>query len=194
MTEKFKNRLVTIIGKRIDLILLSPEDDLSNYLKWMNDKQVTKYLESGRSETTLESLKDYIKQNNSSTSVLLGIFEKRSKKHIGNIKLHLIDYQNKSGEIGIMIGETSAQGQGYAFEAIRLVIDYAFFNLELNRVTTGMVVDNVGSKKAFEKAGFILEGTLRESFFSNGFFYDCHRLAVLKSDYIKKIKKEVDKG
>jgi len=56
--------------------------------------------------------------------------------------------------------------------------------LNLNRISAGMVGENVASKRLFEKVGFTLEGTLREAFYLNGKYHDCYRYGILRKDYI----------
>ncbi|MBU2511637.1 GNAT family N-acetyltransferase [bacterium] len=190
MDKKSELQSVFLNGKRVCLRPLHPDEDLTDYLSWMNYQEITRYLETGKSVTTIKSLRDYIIQNNSSNSILLGIFIKETGKHIGNIKLHLIDYQNRSAEIGIIIGDKTSQGQGYACESIRLLLDHAFLRLNLHRVSAGMVVNNIASKRVFEKSGFVLEGTLRESFLLDGTYHDCYRLGILESEYMSIPDKE----
>lgn len=72
----------------------------------LNDQESTLFMESGRFPASLEGLKNYIdKYNNSSEGILLGIFLKKSKKHIGNITLHQIDWRSRNAEIDIFIGD-----------------------------------------------------------------------------------------
>jgi ribosomal-protein-alanine N-acetyltransferase len=46
-------------------------------------------------------------------------------------------------------------GEGYATEALNLVLDFGFNNLELHRIQSGCAVDNIGSIKVLEKVGMI---------------------------------------
>jgi [ribosomal protein S5]-alanine N-acetyltransferase len=181
---------IFINGKSINLSPLDPEGDLSDYLLWMNDQKITQFMETGSFATTRRSLEEYIHKYNASKNLLLGIYPSEVECHIGNITLHMIDYQNRSAEIGIVIGDEASQGKGYAFEAIRLVLNHAFMRLNLHKVCTGMVAANVGSKKVFEKAGFILEGTLRKQFFSKGKYLDCYKYGILEEEYFESLKNE----
>ncbi len=146
-------------------------------------------MESGRFPASLERLKNYIdKYNNSSEGILLGIFLKKSKKHIGNITLHQIDWRNRHAEIGIFIGNKKARGKGHATQAISLMVEHAFSKLNLRKLYTGMIKGNEASKKVFEKVGFKVEGVLREHFYLNGKYYDSYRCGLLRRDYIKRMK------
>jgi RimJ/RimL family protein N-acetyltransferase len=81
---------------------------------------------------------------------------------IGTLKLSNIRQHHWSCEIGLMIGDKTEWGKGCATEAIVLACRYAFETLKLHRVSAGCYSNNPASARAFTKAGFELEGRLRE--------------------------------
>lgn len=179
---------VFLEGKNIFLAPLSRDSDLSDYVCWLNDQETTRYMESGNFPLSVDALKDYIDGfKSSSDGMLLGIFTKKDQKHIGNITLRQIDWRNSHAEIGVIIGDKDSRGKGYATEAIGLLADHAFNQLNLHKISSGMVKGNEASKKAFEKAGFKVEGVLREHFYLNGEHLDCYQMGLLRSEY-RKIK------
>jgi [ribosomal protein S5]-alanine N-acetyltransferase len=145
-------------GERLTLKSLGAEDATARYLAWMHDARVTAYLESRFSPPqSTDDLERFISDANASAhSLLLGIFE--SEQHIGNIKLGPIDPHHAVGDIGILIGEPSSWGKGYASEAIALLRDHAFSQLGLAKLTAGCYAANEGSTRAFLRAGFAEEG------------------------------------
>jgi ribosomal-protein-alanine N-acetyltransferase len=130
------------------------------YLEWMNDPQVTRFLESRFSPPAdVDALKAFICDcDNSPTDLLLGIFLSGTGQHIGNIKLGPINPHHKTGEIGLLIGERSCWGKGYAVAAIAILADHAFETLGLVKLTAGCYAENVGSTRAFQRSGFQIEG------------------------------------
>ena len=174
-------------GKNIFLSPLSKEDNLEEYGKWINDQETTLFMGSGRFPVGIHELKDYIDHYNSSKDgMLLGIFLKKTSEHIGNITLHQIDWRNRFAEIGILMGDKTARGKGYAREAIRLVAQHAFDKLNLRKLYAGMIEGNEASKKAFEAVGFKVEGVLREHFFLSRKYLNCYRMGLLKNEYENK--------
>ena len=172
-------RPVFLNGKRIFLSPLSKKLDLKTYASWLNDQETTLYMGSGRFPTTIESLKEYIDlYNKSKDDILLGIFLSKNSKHIGNITLHMIDWRNRRGAIGIIIGEKRARGKGYATEAIKLVVRHAFDKLNIHKLYAGTVEGNEASRRAFKSVGFKEEGLLKEHFYLNGKYLDCYRMAL----------------
>lgn len=139
---------------------LTRDHATERYLSWMNDPEVTRYLESRFSPPArVSDLEDFILGcAASSTDLLLGIFLADTREHIGNIKLGPVNRQHATAEIGLLIGERSCWGKGYAARAIALLSDHAFSALGLVKLTAGCYAANVGSTAAFQKAGYAIEG------------------------------------
>lgn len=151
---------------RLELFLLEPEHVGPAYLGWLTDPTVTRYLESRFVTHTIESTRAFVKTSlDDARTLLLGIRSKAlNLEHVGNIKLAPIDTRHGLGEIGILIGERSAWGQGIASEAITALASIARDQLSLRKLTAGCYGANLGSQKAFAHAGFEIEGVRRAHF------------------------------
>jgi RimJ/RimL family protein N-acetyltransferase len=156
-------------GQNIQLKTLSYRDVTQKYVNWMNDSDVTKYTESRFQRHTMESTIDYVKAvSGSSETYFYGIYE--GSEHIGNIKLQEKP-QHNLGDIGIIIGDKSKWGYGYAAEAIRLLTEHGF-KIGLHKISAGIYADNIGSLKAFQKAGYVIDGVHERTYKSNGQYVD----------------------
>ena len=154
--------LMPIKGKKIYLRKLNRQDASLEYCNWLNDQIVNKYLETRKA--SISDLKQYIKEKNKNPNCLfLGIFYKKNKKHIGNIKLEPIDFKNKEAVFGILIGNKKYWGKGIGTEATELIVDYAFKQLKLDKITLGVISENKGAIKAYKKAGFKIERTEKKA-------------------------------
>ena len=163
MLSEIKRVNVTLRGNRIELSPVQIQDATDQYLSWLNDVEVNKFLETRWNPQTLETVISHIKKVSSSpTEVLLKIVVAAEGTHIGNIKIGPIDVNNKSAELSYFIGDKSFWGKGYATEAINLCVDYCFETLGLHKVQAGCFEKNIGSQKALLKSGFELEGRLRQ--------------------------------
>lgn len=139
-----------ILGKKISLKILTQDDVGQSYLKWMNDIDIVKYLDNGWRSYTIDELKVFVKQmNESNNNVLFGIYYNDNNLHIGNIKIGNINFIHRYGSIGLIIGEKEYWGKGIGTESIKLITDFAFSELNLNKVTAGLHVYNIGTYKAF---------------------------------------------
>jgi RimJ/RimL family protein N-acetyltransferase len=75
-------------------------------------------------------------------------------------------------------------GYGYATEAARAVLQWAFDTLDLNRVQTETDTRNVASARVLEKLGFVREGTLREDCIVNGEVSDSWVYGLIKREWL----------
>lgn len=148
---------------RLTLRSLTGRDCSGGYLAWMNDPLVQRYLESRNQTNDLSSIVTFVERCNASPDVLLlGIIEQATESHIGNIKLGSIDRHHSRSAIGILLGEKSAWGKGYACEAIGAVSRFAFEALGLAKLFAGAYAENESSIKAFCNAGFSVEARLHQ--------------------------------
>ncbi len=151
------------------------EDDVTEtYLSWMNDPRVTRYLEARFVRWDMESLRRYVALN-----FIDGIFIKRGI-HIGNIKLD-IDATHNRAEIGLLIAP-EYWGMGYATKAINFIAEVQFLS-GAHKLTAGAYAGNVGSVRAFEKAGFKVEARLKDHWLVDGEYQDGILLAKLSPDF-----------
>ena len=91
-----------------------------------------------------------------------GMFDKQTGEYLGGTGLHRIDWNLRSFEIGYWIRKTAA-GKGHVTDSVKLLTDLAFSQLQANRVFIRCAVENVKSCAVAKRAGFTLEGTIRNS-------------------------------
>jgi ribosomal-protein-alanine N-acetyltransferase len=162
-----------IYGQHIYLRLLTPNDVSNDYVAWMNDNEITQYLETRWSVHTEATIRAFVQEIcDSLNDYLFGMFLNNTDQHIGNIKIGNINQRHRYGDVGLIIGDKASWGKGIASEAIELITRYAFENLNLNKLTAGMYEQNLGSYKAFLKAGFREVGRYEKHFFYQGQYVD----------------------
>ena len=160
-------------AERLYLREVRTADVNDTYHRWMNDPDVTRYLESRFYPSSMEGIADFVASlRGDRNNVFLAIMIKQDHRHIGNIKLGPINWIHRTADIGLLIGEKDCWGQGYAAEAIRCLRGYAFSVLNLHKLTASCYDCNLGSARAFLKAGFHQEGTRKEQFFCEGRYVD----------------------
>ena len=161
-----------IVGKKLYLRPLEKSDINETYLRWINDAEVTKYMTTGIFPSNMEKLKEYFDHMNSPNHVILAIADKKSDKHIGNIALNDIDWVNRIANLGIMLGDKKFWGKGYGTEATKLIVDYAFDKLNLHRLWLGVLAEHFAAIRVYERAGFKVEGRLRQELYLEGEYND----------------------
>lgn len=104
---------------------------------------------------------------------------------VGMIGLSGIDTAHHKAEIGsTMIGSRQAWGQGLGSEMVRLVLEYAFSDLNMNRLYAYALQHNAGSIRVKEKCGFRVEGVLRGAHYENGAFSDVVVMGLLRREWL----------
>jgi UDP-4-amino-4,6-dideoxy-N-acetyl-beta-L-altrosamine N-acetyltransferase len=169
-----------ISGKTIELRCLE-HDDLSRIVEWRNQKEIRKFF-FDKSLISMSSQKKWFERylEDPSKEIFIAV-SKQTTKPIGMIGLYQIDPNNHKAEIGsTMVGDPSMWGKGTAAEMIGLVLEYAFEDLNLNRIYAYAVDYNKGSVRVKEKCGFQLEGTLRQDHYANGRFHDVQLLGITR--------------
>ena len=167
--------MVILNDKEFYLRNITLDDCNENYLNWMNDSEINKYLESRFTRHTIESLKDFVtSMNSTNNNILFAIIDKKTDNHIGNIKLGNIHPIHKYADIGLIIGDKNYWGHGIATNAINLVSTYAFDELHLRKVFAGVYENNIGSIRAFEKCGFKKAYVKKDTYFFDGKYIDAY--------------------
>jgi RimJ/RimL family protein N-acetyltransferase len=170
-----------ISGQSVRLEALDPERDVTpEYLSWLNDPAVFRFLGSKFPQTTL-SARNYV-QGITRPNFIAKIILRADGRHIGNLAMQGFDPIHRNMELGIVIGETAARGKGYGREACTLAIRYAFDHLGVQKVTAGTVAGNDGMKKVFLGLGFAIEGTLRSHYELEGKRLDVLRFGLLRGE------------
>lgn len=171
-----------LIGEKIYLRPLERED-APTFLPWVNDQEVLATLLLYRPQNLQTELDFIERMYKSDTDIVLGIAVKGSDKLIGSTALHQIDWKNRHCMFGILIGDKSEWDKGYGTEATQLMTEYAFSVLNMNRVWLGVYEYNQRGIRAYEKAGFVQEGTLRQAHYHGGRFFDVIVMGLLRSEW-----------
>ena len=171
-----------LTSNRLILRAVELSDLTTSYVEWLNDRMVNRYLETRFLPQTMESLRGYWEAHRDDPgSPWFAICQQVDGRHIGNIKLGPIHWLHRRADISLFIGDRSCWGQGYASEAIAVVRDWAFAELDLQKLNAGIYVGNHGSRRAFEKSGFSLEGTLLAEVVGFGERLDVWRMGMPRS-------------
>ena len=112
--------------------------------------------------------------------IFLGIFDKNSDKHIGNVKLEPVDHENKETCLGILIGDKSYWGRGICTEVVKMLIEYSFKVLKLDYVFLGVLPGNKAAIKCYEKAGMKIERIDKAAKQYDGVIYDSVIMGIRK--------------
>lgn len=158
---------------------------IERFQKWMNDLDITQYLTVFR-PITREIQEDwYDKMAKSENEILFSIVvldDENNELLIGNCDID-VDWKNRVGNCGIVIGEKKYHGKGYGTEAMGLLVDYGFTTLNLNRIELEAHSFNSRALKSYTKVGFKKEGIRRCAVYMNGEYHDSIMLSILRDEW-----------
>ncbi|TFF88090.1 MAG: N-acetyltransferase [Promethearchaeota archaeon] len=174
---------VFIEGENVDLVPRNKKH-IPLYNKWVNDPEVRKYLRKEipttvaemekRSERVEEGMKQYIS---------FEVWHKKDKKPIGVGGFSRINWINRNANIYLNIGEKEYWGKNLATEITKLMLRYAFEELNFHKVYSGVFTPNIASWSVAEKIGFKHEGTLKHEVYVDGKYYDAKKYGLLKREW-----------
>jgi RimJ/RimL family protein N-acetyltransferase len=171
-----------LIGRKVYLRPIEMED-IPRMCEWINHPDVTRTLRVWRPLSAINEREFIEHVSRSPNDVGLLIVVRATDRPIGTCGLMRIDWQVRTAGFGIGIGEPREWGKGYGSEATRLLTGYAFETLNLNRVWLEVYAGHASARRAYEKAGFQLEGTQRQAAYKEGRFIDVHLMSVLRADW-----------
>lgn len=157
--------------------------DIDSIAKYANNLNIEKWLRDGFPYPyTLDDAKNFIMPLIDMESPNIFAISLDGEA-IGSIGVFFQEnVYKKSAEIGYWLGEPF-WGKGIMSSSIRFLTQYLFSQYDLVRLFSEPYSDNIGSRKALEKAGYIYEGTKKMSVYKHGAFHDSCIYAAIKNDW-----------
>ena len=153
-----------IINANLTLKNIFPDEVSSEYIGWLRDPIVNRFMEFRHQEISLARQKFFIDSINASEdSSIFGIFLDHVL-FVGTIKIGPINSKHATADLGIFIGNVEHHGKGIGTNAIgSLCARFAEMSV-IRKVNAGVISKNFGSLRAFEKNGFVQEGLRRQQY------------------------------
>lgn len=160
-------------------------EDAPIFLKSTTNQEIMRM--TGTKQTfTLEQIEKFLQDiQNDETREDYAICLNETDVMVGELSILDIDLDNKLAGFRISMNDSKYLGKGLGTEAVRLIIDHVFVTLDLNRLQLEVFSHNPRGIRAYEKAGFIQEGVLREALLFDGIYSDEIIMAIIKRDYEK---------
>ncbi len=133
-------------------------------------------------ETHKERIQERLKDHH---TILFTVSTIDPDQAIGVTALFRIDWIGRMAVFYLAIAAKEHWSKGYGSEVTRLMVDYAFRNLNLNRIQLHVSAENTAAIKIYEQTGFKKEGTLRQAMYFNGQYIDFFVMAILREDWEK---------
>ena len=170
-TERLRLRKL-VLGDAEDIFAYASDDEVAKYMTWDTHK-------------TLEDSKGFINftldRYEKDDAGEWGIILKETGTLIGAIGFPRHDKKNSQAEIGYVLGHWY-WGKGIMPEAVGRILQFAFTEMNLNRIECCHFFPNEKSGRVMQKIGMSFEGIAREKMFAKDRFWDTKQYAILRSD------------
>ena len=151
------------------------EEDVTRAVEMVNDSELKRLLVTGIPfPMTSWEEEEWVKsQKGTETGEYnFAIEDKQTKKYIGGCGIQKVNWLARTATVGIMIGDKEYWGKGYGTDAMKVLMDFIFNNMNINKIKLAVFSFNKRAQKSYEKCGFIVEGVLKDELFKGGKYYD----------------------
>lgn len=155
-------------------------DDSKTLYNWINDAETVRWNAPYVPVTTAQHAAWFDRLGTDPSRVVFAVRKTSDGPAIGVIQLIDIHRVHRSAELTIRIGDERYQGKGLGTEAIGLATRFAFDDMNLQRLWLRVFHTNGRAIKAYQNAGFEIEGTLRRAAFIKGCWLDMVVMANLR--------------
>jgi RimJ/RimL family protein N-acetyltransferase len=171
-------------GVQVYLTALIPTD-LPTIARWYQDTELLRLFDARPAEPPSEIvLGQWLEaQHQADNAFPFAIRLLDRPDLLGYIELDQILWTHQVGWVNISIGDRSYWGKGYGYEAMQLVLEFAFQELNLHRVQLTVFSYNTRAIALYEKLGFQREGVYREFLHRDGDRHDMYLYGLLRPEW-----------
>jgi RimJ/RimL family protein N-acetyltransferase len=173
-------------GELVRLTAANPEADAERFAGWWRDTEFARLLDADPARPlSVKEIKDELDEEPKPYGFPFLIRALADDQLIGFVGLWVNNWTHADGWVGIGIGEREYWGKGYGADAMRVILRYGFVELNLHRASLGVFGYNTRAIRAYEKAGFRIEGRMRQTINRNGQRWDELVMGILRDEWEK---------
>ena len=173
-----------LTGKLVRLTAFNPETDAAIVARWSRD---TEYHRLGDNDPayprSTKMAREWLERDNDHVFGF-AVRTLGDDRLIGDIGLWIENWAQAEGWVGIGLGERDYWGNGYGTDAMRVMLRFAFDELNLWRVSLGVFAHNPRAIRSYEKAGFRHEGVIRGDCQRDGQRWDSVFMRILREEWL----------
>jgi len=173
-------------GGLVRLSVEDPESLAKLVSQWCADSEYSRLLDwdPARRASAKTIQKWFEKQQENNDSHIFAIRVLDDDRVVGEIGLDGIRWTHRDCFVGIGLGDRACWGRGYGTDAMKVILRYAFTELNLHRVTLDVFNYNPRAIRSYEKAGFVHEGRQRGMLLREGRRWDVLYMGILKEEWL----------
>lgn len=172
-------------GEKVYICAIERED-LNQLMKWRNIEDYKKHFREYRDLNCDMQEKWYeTKVLNDPNTIMFSIRRIEDDELLGCCGLCYVNWIHRHADLSLYIGwnEAYIDDEGYAEESCKLLFDYGFNQIGLNKIWTEIYEFDTKKKELYDKIGLKTDGILRENYFYDGKWWNSIILSILKSDF-----------
>lgn len=179
-----------IVGRRI-VLRRHRAENLAVVSRWYRDPEVARLTRYQTRPMPREEVERFFQTRLlGPDSVAYAIHVRLTDRLIGLTTFSSLDPDNGSVLFHITLGERDVWGQGYGTEAASMMLAHAFERLGLHRVGLSVFSFNERAIRSYEKAGFRIEGRLRDAIARDGRYWDEIQMGALRPEWLERFTAE----
>ncbi|MEJ7753983.1 MAG: GNAT family protein [Candidatus Limnocylindrales bacterium] len=179
-----------VVGRRI-VLRRHRAENLAVVSRWYRDPEVARLTRYQTRPMPREEVERFFQTRLlGPDSVAYAIHVRLTDRLIGLTTFSSLDPDNGSVLFHITLGERDVWGQGYGTEAASLMLAHAFERLGLHRVGLSVFSFNERAIRSYEKAGFRIEGRLRDAIARDGRYWDEIQMGALRPEWLERFTAE----
>ena len=175
-------------GELVRLSAIDPDEFGQAFSRWNRDSEFMRLLDGSpsklRSQKRLQKSLEEDLENQKSDRHWFAIRALADDKLLGDIDLAVDNWTSRDAFVGLGIGEREFWGKGYGTDVMKVILRYAFAEVNLQRVTLNVFEYNVRAIRSYEKTGFRHEGRMRRVLNREGRRWDMLFMGILREEWI----------
>jgi len=172
-------------GKNLSLFAVE-KADLQQLRDWRNDPNFRKHFREYRELNLSQQEKWFETQVVADNTTLMFSIRRNEDNHLlGCCGLVYINWVHRHADLSLYIGldDKYIDDEGYAEESCKLILNYGFNELCLNKIWTEIYEFDEKKKALYDKFGFKQDGLLRQNYWYDGQWWDSRILSILNSEH-----------
>ena len=169
-----------------DLVRLAAKqaDDNKLIARWHDDAEYLRFLDDDAARPrSVEALNQQDKDRHDRGNSFEFMFRTLVEDKVIGFGGLWGQWNHRTFWLGIGIGEAGYRGKGYGTDAMRLLVGYAFRELDAYRIQLGVLSTNARAIRCYEKVGFVHEVVKRADIYRDGQRIDTYYMGLLRAEW-----------
>ncbi len=181
-------------GELVRLGAMDAEEAGKAFARWSRDSEFKRLLDSGVSQLpSSKNAQTWLEkelEEESGSQYWFSIRKLDDDRLLGDIDLYVHDWRSRDAFVGLGIGERDLWGKGCGTDVMKVILRYAFTEVNLKRVSLTVFEYNPRAVRSYEKAGFRHEGRIRRALNKEGRRWDILCMGILREEWMEQETQE----